>query len=102
MTLLVSVFSQWVYIPCENNTGSCNYTLCSNKISHYLDASGNNITVEPCPAIPTADYSVSNFVENINKSLPIKVKDAAQVTIDLNSNSAGHIGCFYLLLNVTT
>lgn len=97
----VSVFSQWVSVPCEDNIGSCNYTLCSNKISHYVDSSGNNIAVEPCPGIPTADYTVSNLVENINKTLPIKVKDAVQMNIDLNSNSAGHIGCFHLLLNVT-
>jgi hypothetical protein len=99
--MLVSVFGQWVHVPCEDNIGSCNYTLCSNKISHDLDSFGNNITVEPCPAVPTADYTVSNLVENINKSLPIKIKDAVQVNIDLNSNSAGHIGCFHLDVNIT-
>lgn len=99
--MLVSVFGQWVPVPCEDNIGSCNYTLCSNKISHHLNSFGTNITVEPCPAVPTADYTISNLVENINKSLPIKIKDAVQVNIDLNSNSAGHIGCFHLNVNIT-
>lgn len=54
------------------------------------------MTVDPCPAVPTADYTVSNLVEFINKTLPVKVKDAVQVNIDFNSNSAGHIACFHL------
>lgn len=97
----VTVFGQWVHVPCVDNIGSCNYTLCSDKISHYLDSFGNNITVAPCPAVPTADYTITNLVENINKSLPVKVKDAAQINIDLNSNSAGHIGCFHIDFNIT-
>jgi len=99
----ITVFDQWVYIPCqEGKIGSCNYTLCSNKISHYLDSFGNNITVEPCPAVPTAVYTISNLVENINKSIPLRTNDEIRLNIDLNSNSVGHIGCFHLDFNVTT
>ena len=98
----MTVFGQWVPVPCTDNIGSCNYTLCSNKASHYLDWFGNNNTVEPCPLVPTADYAVSNLVQNINKSLPIKIQDAVQLNIDLNSNSAGHIGCVHLAFNVTS
>ncbi len=97
------MFDQWIFVPCqEGKIGSCNYTLCSNKISHYLDSFGNNITVAPCPAIPSADYTIANLVENINKSIPLRTKDEVRVNIDLNSNSAGHIGCFHLDFNVTT
>lgn len=95
------VLGKWIHVPCIDNIGSCNYTLCSNKVSSYLDSYGNDITVEPCPAIPTADYTVSNLVENVNKTFPIKVKDSVQLNIDLNSNSAGHIGCFHIVANVT-
>lgn len=97
----ISIFDQWLNIPCENNFGSCNYTLCSKTMSHYVDSSGNNHTIGPCPAIPTADYSISNLVQNINKTIPIKTPVAVQLNIDLNSNSAGHIGCFNLLVNAT-
>lgn len=97
----VRVLGQWVPVPCVDNIGSCNYTLCSDKISSYRNSFGNNIIVEPCPAVPTADYTVSNLVENINKSLPIKIEDVVQVNIDLNSNSAGHIGCFHIDANIT-
>jgi len=98
----ISIFSQWLTIPCEGTFGSCNYTLCSDKISSYVDSLGNNHTIGPCPAIPTADYSISNLVQNINKTLPIKTADAVQLIIDLTSNAAGHIGCFNLVVNATT
>ena len=99
--MMALLLNKWIPVPCFDNIGSCNYTLCSNKISSYVDSSGNDITVEPCPSIPTAVYTVSNLVENINKSFSIEIKDAVQVKIDLNSNSAGHIGCFQLNVNIT-
>jgi hypothetical protein len=90
----------YIKVPCEHNVGSCSYSVCTNKTAVYPDFFGNYNASQKCPTIPPAIYSVSNLVVDVKKSLPSIADGEFKISIDFASDSAGHVGCLHLGVNL--
>ena len=88
----------WIKVPCDHDVGSCSYSICTNKTAVYAELFAN--PPKKCPAIPLAIYSVSDLVVDVKKSLPSIAEGEFHISIDLNSDYAGHLACLHLSLNL--
>ncbi len=90
----------WIKIPCEHDVGSCSYSICTNKTEVYPALFENSTASKKCPPIPPATYSVSNLVVDVKKSIPFIAEGEFRITINFDSNNAGHLGCLQLGVNL--
>jgi hypothetical protein len=90
----------YIKVPCEHGVGSCSYRVCTHKTAIYPEFFENYNASKKCPSIPPATYSVANLVVDVNKSLPSIADGEFRITINFNSNNAGHIGCLQLGVNL--
>lgn len=97
------IFGQWVHVPCESGAGSCSYTLCSDKAeTKYPNLFEDDNGGKKCPALRPAVYSIANYLTHFKSGLPIRVSDTVKMDINLSSDSAGHIGCLHVEVDVKT
>ncbi|CAF1483526.1 unnamed protein product [Adineta steineri] len=90
----------YIKVPCEHDIGSCSYTICSNSTKIYPEFFKGYNGAKTCPSIPPATYSVSNLITDVKKSIPSIADGAFRITINFNSNHAGHLACLHLSVNL--
>ena len=90
----------WISVPCDHDVGSCSYSICTNKTADYPELFPNANPPKKCPAIPVAVYSVADLVVDVKKSLPSIAQGDFHITIDFNSDYAGHLACLHLSLSL--
>lgn len=86
----------YIKVPCDHDVGSCSYSVCTNTTSIYPELFQNANPSKKCPPILPAVYSVENLVMNITKKIPSIAEGDFRITINFDSNFAGHIGCLHL------
>ncbi len=90
----------YIKVPCVDNVGSCTYdNMCQDWAAacpKYFEKFGIPCT---CP-IPANSYSIPDVEGNINIKLPAGANGPFRITANMNSASAGHLGCIQLLMNL--
>jgi hypothetical protein len=86
----------YIKVPCDHDVGSCSYSICTNKTEVYPEFFKNYNASKKCPPIPPATYSVANFAVDVKKSIPHIAEGEFRITINFDSNNAGHLGCLHL------
>jgi len=85
----------YIKIPCDHDVGSCSYSICTNKTAVYPEFFENYNASKKCPEIPPATYAVSNLVVDVKKSIPSIAEGDFRISINFDSNNAGHLGCLH-------
>jgi ganglioside GM2 activator len=90
----------YIKVPCIDNVGSCTYgDLCkdwADVCPKYFSKYGIPCA---CP-IPANTYTVPDIEFDITGKLPPGASGDLRVTANMNSPSAGHLGCLQVTINL--